>query len=89
MLFAGVDQGYSVIGESMRRRLCCPALAVLIILAACPGMAGCYRRVVRADGVTGDQTVYEPNLKADKTRVEVEAENLLFGEQKPIQGTPR
>lgn len=62
----------------------------LLMLAPCVmsigfALSGCYRRVVRAEGVSGDYKVYEPNLKSEKTKVETEAEELLFGEQKPAK----
>jgi len=64
-------------------------LRMLCLVVACTALCGCYRRVVRAEGVSGDYKVYEPNLKSEKTKVEKETEDLLFGEQKPIKNPPR
>jgi len=73
----------------MNRRAVRLLMLALCVMTSCVAMSGCYRRVVRAEGVSGDYKVYEPNLKSDKTKVETETENMLFGEQKPAKKPPR
>jgi len=73
----------------MNRRPVRHLLLTLLAVNSCVVFGGCYRRVVRAEGVSGDYKVYEPNLSSDKTRVETETENFLFGEQKPVKTSPR
>lgn len=42
--------------------------------------SGCYRHVVRTEGVAGDHEVHEPNLKENQSPMIEATENFLFGE---------